>query len=388
LYNLATPDELELYRDREQSLIKHQFLTQYLQLAAFKTLQGRSKIFNYVDAFAGPWSVADESEYSDSSFAKAIGMLEGVRVALARGGVTGLKIRFCLCEKRQDAVERLRTYAEKNRKFEIHVFSGPFEENLDAISLKINDGFTFSFIDPTGWNVRNKDIFKFLKDRNGEFLLNYMSDHINRHANFQGVKDSFGRFLNDPNWADELPSLSHLPSDEERVLHILKKRMKAAGVARYTPDFPILVPRSDRIKMRLVLGTHSAKGVEVFRDVEAKVQQQQIEVRDRVRNPEDSQGKLFTSEDHAESVRRLQGVGNKEELKFAEQRVGDLLAELDSISFENLVPGVLEEAHIRPTQFKDLLVELKLKGMVHFDLPPMKKKPQDGTLISKTRRLP
>ncbi|QNP42878.1 hypothetical protein H9L15_12585 [Sphingomonas daechungensis] len=45
--------QLEQYQGREQSFIKHEFLTQYLQTAAYKTLQGRSSTFNFVDAFAG-----------------------------------------------------------------------------------------------------------------------------------------------------------------------------------------------------------------------------------------------------------------------------------------------------------------------------------------------
>lgn len=55
--------DLGLYRDREQSFIKHQFLTKYLQAAAYKTLQGHSPTFNFVDAFAGPWRVSDDAKY-------------------------------------------------------------------------------------------------------------------------------------------------------------------------------------------------------------------------------------------------------------------------------------------------------------------------------------
>ena len=111
---------------------------------------------------------------------------------LEKNGITGLKVRFYLCEKRPEAVDRLRKYAAERSQFEIHVFEGKFEDNLDAIAAKIPNGFTFTFIDPTGWDIRSDLVFKFLKDRNGEFLLNFMADHINRHTEYSKVVESFG----------------------------------------------------------------------------------------------------------------------------------------------------------------------------------------------------
>ena len=112
----------EHYKGREQSYIKHCFLTQYLEMAAFKTFQGSSPTFNFADAFAGPWNVADDSDYSDASFDQALNTLEGVRISLARKGLSGLKVRFCFCEKNLQSAEKLRRYAEKKRAFEINVF--------------------------------------------------------------------------------------------------------------------------------------------------------------------------------------------------------------------------------------------------------------------------
>ena len=53
----------EKYVGREQTLVKHLFLTQYLQKAAFKVFQGRALTFNFVDAFAGPWNLADDTDF-------------------------------------------------------------------------------------------------------------------------------------------------------------------------------------------------------------------------------------------------------------------------------------------------------------------------------------
>jgi three-Cys-motif partner protein len=379
---LTTPEELELYDKREHSLVKHLFLTQYLQAAAFKTLQGRSKIFNYVDAFAGPWNVSDDSDYSDASFERALRMLEKVRSTLGRAGAAGLKIRFCLCEKRPDAVARLKEYAAKKTGYEIYIFSGRFEENLDAIAKVIPDGFTFSFIDPKGWDVRNQEIFHFLRERKGDFLLNFMSDHINRHATYSQVVESFGRFLADPDWANDYSELPSYLTNEEKVLWLLKLKMKAARVAIFTPDFPIKLARSERIKMRLVLGTHSEKGLEVFRDVEAKIHVQQTEVRDLVSKKGDLQSNLFSAQEHASSLSARDGVGGISNLKLAESLILETLGKGVSIDFRKLALKLMEEVPIRLTQLRDLLGDLKSKGLVQFELPRPKKKPQDDTLIS------
>ena len=185
------------YEGREQSYIKHQFLNQYLKQAAFKTLQGRSPVFNFVDAFAGPWSVSDKDDYSDASFDQAIRTLETVRATLGRMGKSGLKIRFCFCEKRIAAFEELRQYAEGQRRFEIFVFHGSFEDNLEDIGKVCSNGFTFSFIDPTGWDIDSQKIFEFLKQRNGEALINFMSNDINRFPDFEKVANAYGRLLAD-----------------------------------------------------------------------------------------------------------------------------------------------------------------------------------------------
>ena len=250
--------DIENYEGREQSYIKHQFLTQYLQQAAFKTLQGRSPIFNFVDAFAGPWSVSDENDYSDASFDQAIRILETVRARLGRMGKGGLKIRFCFCEKRKSAFEKLARYAQQQKRFEIHIFHGSFETHLDRIGNVCSDGFTFTFIDPTGWDIDSQRIFEFLKKQKGEALINFMSNDINRFPNFEKVAAAYGRLLADPSWKDDFNNLPNKWSNEEKILYLFKMKLKAAGVANFTPDIIIQDRIKDRIKMRLILSTFSS----------------------------------------------------------------------------------------------------------------------------------
>jgi three-Cys-motif partner protein len=376
--------QLEKYRGREQSFIKHDFLTRYLQAAAYKTLQGRSPIFNFVDAFAGPWKVKAE-DFSDASFDQALRTLEAVRADLGRLGVSGLKIRFCFCERRSKAVADLREYAEKHSRFEIHVFPGSFEDNLAGIAKACRDGFTFTFLDPTGWDIRSEPVFEFLKAMRGEFLLNFMAEHVNRHAGFSSVAASFGRFLADPDWKDEFNALPAHLSNEERILLLLKQQIKGSGAATYAPDMTILKPRENRRKMRLVLGTHSRKGLEVFRHVHEKVELGEIQTRKAISEEESRQPGFWSPAEESASQQQATGVGSATQRHASQGLIMETLSH-GPARFDDLAAEVMEAQAMRLTQTKDLLNAMRQKGLVAFDLPGKMKKPQPDTMITAVAR--
>ena len=153
-----------------------------------------------------------------------LGQLFQASAGLARGGAGPSRSP---CEERpaspplplrntRKAVAELRRFAANNERFDIVVFHGKFEDNLDAIAAECRDGFTFTFIDPTGWNIRSGPILDFLRKQDGEFLLNFMSEHINRHAGYPAIAASIGRFLADPDWESAFDALPPDRSNEER----------------------------------------------------------------------------------------------------------------------------------------------------------------------------
>lgn len=374
--------ELDRYLGRKQSYIKHLFLTQYLQAAGYNTLQGRSPTFNFVDAFAGPWRVSDDANYSDASFDQALRTLEAVRAHLDKRGSEGLKIRFCLCERRARASDELRRYADQKEHFEIHVFHGSFENHLGNIASACGDGFTFTFIDPTGWNIRSEPVFEFLREQKGEFLINFMAEHVNRHPEFPKVAASFGRFLADPGWEDDFNALPQCWSNEERIMYLLKRKTKETRAATYLPDFPILKPREDRVKMQLMLGTHSPRGVEVFRDVQAKVERTEIETRNRLRDSSNHQVSLFSDDEIATIQQEAAGIGCLRYQREAEARVKEILSARRAVPFASIATEILEATPIRLTQIRNLVNAMKRRGVVAFDLEPRKRVPQSDTRIS------
>lgn len=373
------------YRGREQSLIKHRFLTRYLLGASYKIFQGRSEVFNFVDAFAGPWNTVDSNDHSDTSFDQALKTLQGVRNQLEESGRTNLRIRFCFCEKKKAAFEELRRYAQVNKDFEIHVFHGKFEDHLNSIAAVCADGFTFTFIDPTGWDIDSHPVLEFLRERKGEFILNFMAEHINLHAGFGDVQQSFGRFLASPDWREKFDNLPENWSNERKILFLLKEKIKSMDAATYVPHFEILKPGQERIKMRLLLGTHSAHGVEVFRDVQSKIEPEETKIRQRL-DEEKLGGNLFSMEEIAQDKQKISGIGSTKFQEESKTLIVELLLKFTCMKFSDLAVRIMEEVSMRPTNIKMLLRNMKEKGIIVYDLPPRKRVPQPDTAIRLSRR--
>lgn len=374
------PPRIENYQGREHSFIKHLFLNKYLESAAYKLFQGRSPVFNFVDAFAGPWRVSDTDKYSDASFSQAIETLDAVRRALLDMGRPGLKVRFRFCERNPASVAKLQQFAAQKPEFDIRVFSGAFEDNLDGIRSACRDGFTFTFIDPTGWNVESSKIFDFLRSLNGEFLFNFMAEEVNRHAGWDGVAQSVGRFLADPAWKAAFEALPE-GTNETKILHLLKARMKEARVATYVTDMAIRKPREDRIKMRLVLGTHSSFGVEVFRSVQEKVEKEAVRTRHAIQTEESGQSQLFTDDQIIAFETDRDGVGCSSHMGWATELVLRIVADRPGIAFSTLAGEVMEQVPVRTTHLNKIAATNRKAGLLRFDLANGKRTPSPDTKL-------
>lgn len=376
---------IENYHKREQSYIKHRFLVKYLESAAYKIFMKRSPVFNYVDAFSGPWRNADSESMSDTSFGLAISSLEKVRQILANLGKPGLKVRFRFCEKSPEAFAKLKAFAESKSEFDIKVFPGAFEDNLDVIKascIDIRDSFTFTFVDPTGWDVDSGSIFAFLKDLRGEVLFNFMAEHVNRHAGWEGVAPSVGRFLADPNWRPAFEAMNGDGSNEAKILRLLKANMRRAGAATYLPDIIIQKPRENRIKMRLILGTHSGYGVEVFRKVQEDVENDAVLTRHTIQTSESGQSSLFSDEQIVEFAAKRAGVGCSANIEAATQGLLLAVSARPGTVFSRLAWELMAEIPVRMTHLNKIAMEQRKSGRLQFDLPPGKRTPQPETKIS------
>lgn len=374
------PPRIEDYQGREQSFIKHLFLNEYLESAAYKLFQGRSPVFNFVDAFAGPWRVSDTNKYSDASFSQAIETLDAVRRSLLDMGRPGLKVRFRFCERSLASVTELQQFAAQKPEFDIQVFSGAFEDNLDSIRSACRDGFTFTFIDPTGWNVESGKVFEFLRALNGEFLFNFMAEEVNRHAGWDGAATSVGRFLADPAWKAAFEAMPE-GSNETKILQLLKAKMKESRVATYLTEMAIRKPREDRVKMRLILGTHSGFGVEVFRTVQEKVEKEAVRTRHIIQTEESGQPQLFPEDQIIAFETDRDGVGCPAYMGWATELLLRTVTQRPGIAFGALASQVMEQVPVRTTHLNKIAATSRKAGLLRYDLPDGKRTPAPDTKL-------
>ncbi len=281
----------------------------------------------------------------------------------------------------------IETPLTKQTGIEITVFNGCFEDNLEKIRAAC-EGFTFSFIDPLGWNLRSAEIAAFLSKVRGDFLLNFMEHPISRHNSLSTVRASFARFLDDPDWSEKVVEGAGAQPREIQILGLLKGRLKALGAAKYMPDFPIKKPTKDRIQMRLILGTNHSQGVEVFRTVEKSIEAVQVETRRGLASNDGGQMSMFASDALNQMDLDGRGVGGFRSVQQAESVCLAIAEKIDhAMKFELLAARVMESVAVRMTNMKDVVVKLRQSGHLRFDVQGnTKKKPQEDTLIWRVRR--
>lgn len=264
--------------------------------------------------------------------------------------------------------------------FEIDVFQGAFEDNLSEIRSRCS-GFTFTFIDPTGWNLRSQEIADFLSVVKGDFLLNFMEHPISRHNSYARVRDSFGRFLAEPRWFEKLDVVEGNDARVQSIIELLKRRLRELGAARYLPDFPIIQPRTSRVQMRLVLGTHHPDGVEVFRDVQHKLESEYLMIR-RSKRDGHKQSSLFSDEQLNEIELGGRGIGGEKSIAEAREAFRLLVSEMKRpTEFFDLAVRIMEKIPVRLTNMKDIAVQLRKEGFLDYPTKPRVTKPRKDSPI-------
>lgn len=135
--------------------------------------------------------------------------------------------------------------------------------------------------------------------------------------------------------------------------------------------------------MRLILGTHSRKGVEVFRDVHGKVELSEIQTRNTISRSETGQLGLWSQAEESVNQQRAVGVGSACQQAAARRLISGALAN-GAARFDDIAVLVMEQCAMRLTSTKDLLVAMRKEGIVAFDLLGRTKKPQPETIICAT----
>jgi three-Cys-motif partner protein len=379
--------EIINYEGREQSLIKHLILKNYLQKLTYKVAVGRRMkstiIVTYIDGFSGPWQTKTP-DYCDTSFQIAIDELRQVREALQKMNIN-LSLRCLFVEKEMQSFQRLEKHVLGINDIQFKLIHGDFEMNIaEVIKFAQSDGnmFTFTFIDPTGWTGFGMNAIRpLIRLNHSEILINFMTKDIIRFIddNRPEIKatfiDLFGDFEVQKLWLN-LQGRER----EEAIISAYRQRLKEESGFQYVADAIVLNPEKDRTHFNLIYGTRHLDGLLVFRNVEKAVMYEQNTVRSitkqkrRIENS--NQGELFQAEeiannDYFEEIRTRCLVRSRQEVETA-------LKVQKQLSYDKLL-GFLEMPMTYENDLKVWLKEWQYRGQVQIlGLNPREYVPKKG----------
>ncbi len=260
------------YEDRPQSFVKHFFLEKYLEKLAYHILWHHQTLV-YVDGFSGPWMSSGEN-YSDTSFVIALNILRRVHNILKSKHDKDRKVKLLFVEEDDEAFEKLSGYVREIKDFDAQAIQGKFEDHIDSVVEFIGNDFSFSFIDPKGWSGANPSVLEPLLRLEGEVLINFMYDFVNRFLSDErpGVRRSLGSLFPGIEADKELILLEKAGLNrEDSIIELYKKAIHAKSGdlnLSLVTSMAVKNRRAERTHFHLVYRTRNWKGIQKFREAE------------------------------------------------------------------------------------------------------------------------
>jgi three-Cys-motif partner protein len=356
----------EEYRGREQSLLKHRVLYEYLLAWAHKlgSVARRRRVrLCYVDGFAGPWKSKSES-LDDTSIAIGLRALEAAAQTWRDRGAQ-IDIDAAFVEADPIAFAELDRFL-KGRKGAVHTvaYPGEFGALVPELQNWLGGDAALIFVDPTGWKgAAMRFIAPLVAEQpRRDVLVNVMFDHINRFKDDpraflrEQMRDFFG--LGDSDLPDALA--------EEELFALYRAKLKELCGVQYAADLAIRHPTDDRTKFRLVVGGKNPAVLELFREIEKTViGKEAAVVREKAstRKHTDRTGQLPLLEAPAATDARYDSL-HDEGLREAPKALVARLAAAGPTTFATLWPEVLEANHVTKAELARIAWELAKQGEI------------------------
>jgi len=352
---MTNPDKW--YVGREQTLVKHYLLKDYL--AALANIVGQKyDSITYVDCFSGPWKAASE-QYEDTSFGIAVSELRKAREQLKSQFARNVEMRCFFIEKSPGAYQELKSFLDRIRQpgFDLQPKNGRFEElipEIRAFALNRARTFSFFFIDPKGWKpVAIRTLRPLLKLEHSEVLINLMTSHLRRFEKTQNLSSLFDSEA----YADKLLGLKGQDLDDEMV-GIYSDQLKRVGGYDYVCAAIILRASIDTPHYRLIYGSRNPLGLAKFKDAEKramkKMEPARAEAKLRKLEERTSQAELFAGRETYGS--RFYFELRTRYLVRSERRVMKLLSSHKPLSYDILWKTALTEPLVFESDLREWLV--------------------------------
>jgi three-Cys-motif partner protein len=280
----------DLYAGREQTLVKHIILKNYLERFAI-IVGSHWDTLTYVDCFSGPWKVKSE-KFEDSSFAIALEQLRKARTIHKNRTGRTLKLRCFFLEKTPSAYSKLKQFADQQDDVIIETKNKKLENAIQDILRFVQEGgptsFHFLFIDPTGWSgFAMETIAPLLRLNTGEVLINFMTEYIRRFIEWpqKQNQESFVKLFGSSQFKDILKGLEE-KDREDAIVTAYSDRVKRVGAFGYTSSAIVLHPEKNRTHFHLIYATRDPKGMKVFKEAEKKAMPVMEKTRDEAQKRE------------------------------------------------------------------------------------------------------
>lgn len=351
----------DLYQGREQTLLKHRVLQEYLTSWGIKLGSTTRKVW-YVDCFAGPWR-AEGQALEDTSPAVSLRALREAQSAWQAKGRT-FPVGAVFMEPDDEAFRRLQAFVRDTAgDIDAHTFHGRFGDHVQRVGDLLGHDAAFIFVDPTGWKGADmKFIAALTHERFRDVMINVMFDFLNRARGMsheflqQQLRDFFGLDRD-------------IPTDvnEEGLFALYRAQLKKLGGLDYAADVAVRHSTKDRTWFRLVVGGKNSEVLRLMRQVEKKVLGGEAgAIRDQAKQRKlaDRTGQLGLPR-HAPAVdvgyRELQADG----VVAAEVRIiEELRRRRGTARYDAVWPAVLETCHITVTDLGGVVDRLRQDGRV------------------------
>lgn len=350
------------YSDREQSHIKHFALRRYLETAS--RIIGTWAGFSYVDCCAGPWESRSQ-DFSDTSFGIAVKVLKESHEWL-RGRNKNPHFRALLIEEQSDTYRLLARFVAEaggspvGVKAENWDFREHTEDIIDFVSNP--PSFSFLFIDPKGWSpAQIGALAPLLRIAPGEVLINFMSSFVVRFLNDERTN------LDDVLGSDyrELRGLEFEEQEDEAVRRYCDL-IRRQGRFPYVCALPVMKRDQDAIHFFLIYATRNRKGVEVFKQVEKRTEEETAVVRAKRQQSRRANLDLFEAEVLYKREERYKRLSERNGHN-ARAALDILVSTRGKIGYDECWAEVLQFPTVYETDLRKWLCDMELAGRIRID---------------------
>lgn len=312
------------------------------------------KEFVFVDGFSGPWE-SHKEHFADTSFMIALETLRRVRNNIIGQG-RKINIKCLFIESDSEKHSKLENAVQDYKGVDVvETINGEFEDLVPEVLSFIGKSYSLVFADPKGWtDTSYTKIKKLLRHTPGEIVINFMYEFANRALTQDRHAKDFDQWFGGNDWRDRFEQYTNQGMIRENaVCELLKDGLKATGAFKYVVTTPIARPTSDRTLYYLCHGTRHHRGLEVFREAEAKVMRLQGQARHEAKLKKETiksingQSNLFTEDELANSYTRPHG-GVPSDSEVSDFIIGFLKAG-ERTSYETVIAAVLEKHRIKRT---------------------------------------